>query len=78
MLARFPTAWEFGGRRLALCGSIDRPIVIAGAWGRPGVCGYGDRTGEPLWENCDLTRSDMIAPAGDGGSAHRHLGVTRT
>ncbi len=69
LFARFKTVWEFGGRRLALCGSAGRPIVVAGAWGSPGVSGYDGRSGEVLWERRDLTRSGRIAPAGDGSLA---------
>jgi hypothetical protein len=66
LIARFDTAWEFGGRRLALCGTSDRPIVVAGAWGRPGVRAHHGQTGQVLWERTDITGSDRIAPAGDG------------
>ncbi len=36
--AEFNTVYDFGGRRLALVPG-ERPVVVAGAWARHGVCG---------------------------------------
>ena len=56
----------FGGR-LALADIEDSPIVIAGAWGVPGVRAYDPSTGDVLWERRDLVRSGPILAGGHRG-----------
>lgn len=61
MLAEFDTVLDFGGDRLALCGS-DVPIVVAGAWARHGVCAY-DQDGTRIWQRKDLKKVQQLSPA---------------
>jgi hypothetical protein len=56
----------FGGR-LALADLEESPIVVAGAWGVPGVRAHDPSTGAVLWERRDLVRSGPILAGGDGG-----------
>ncbi|WP_432542915.1 WD40 repeat domain-containing protein [Kineococcus sp. SYSU DK002] len=53
--ATFETVYDFGGRRVALVPG-ERPVVVAGAYTRHGVCGY-DLSGERLWQ--DRSRSNV-------------------
>ncbi len=62
------TILNFGGRRLALCTTSDRMVVVAGAWERHGICGYDASTGERLWQRRDLKRVQSLSPAGDGSA----------
>lgn len=53
--ATFETVHDFGGRRVTLVPG-ERPVVVAGAYTRHGVCGY-DLSGERLWQ--DRSRSNV-------------------
>ena len=70
-LAKVATVLDFGGRRLALCGSTEEPIIIAGAWERHGVCGYS-ADGTLLWQRRDLKRPQVLTPAGGGALVAVH------
>lgn len=65
--AQFDTILDFGGRRLALCVSQERTVVVAGAWERHGICGYDGRTGERLWQRKDLKKVQALSPV-DGNA----------
>ena len=63
LLAAFDTILDFGGRRLALCGT-DWPIVVACAW-QGGVRGYeGD--GTQLWQRPEVRQPQRITPLAGG------------
>ena len=62
--ATFETVFDFGGRRLALVPG-QRPVVVAGAWARHGVCGY-DLTGERLWQDRSRTNVQIITALAGG------------
>jgi Anaphase-promoting complex subunit 4 WD40 domain len=64
-LGDFSTVLDFGGRRLALCAHDSDPIVIAGAWERHGICGYG-LNGEQFWQRKDLKKVQRLSWAGNG------------
>lgn len=67
--ARFDTILDFGGRRLALCASQHRTVVVAGAWERHGICGYDASTGERLWQRNDLKKVQSLSPTDSAGVA---------
>ncbi len=62
--AEFNTVYDFGGRRLALVPG-ERPVVVAGAWARHGVCGYGV-TGERLWQDRSRTNVHIVTALAGG------------
>lgn len=64
LTAELDTVLDFGGQRLALCGS-EKPIVVAGAWERYGICGYAP-DGTRLWQRKDLRQPQHISPAAEG------------
>jgi Anaphase-promoting complex subunit 4 WD40 domain len=64
-LGDLDTVLDFGGERLALCAHGSDPIVIAGAWERDGICGYG-LSGEQLWQRKDLRKVQRLSWAGNG------------
>ncbi|HYP24181.1 MAG TPA: hypothetical protein VEV43_11455 [Actinomycetota bacterium] len=67
LLGSFASIFERGGRRLAVVDG-DPPVVVAGAWDRYGVAGYGI-DGELVWERRDLKKSQQLHPVGKGGVA---------
>jgi hypothetical protein len=79
-IVAFDTALSPFGGRLAVADAVDRPIVIAGAWGVPGVRGHEATTGEILWERRDVVRSGPVTSSVAGpnvavGSAYGPLTV---
>ena len=72
LTAELDTVLDFGGQRLALCGSAT-PIVVAGAWERHGVCGYA-LDGTRLWQRKDLRQPQHISPAAGGALVVAGLG----
>jgi hypothetical protein len=62
--ATFETVFEFGGQRLALV-TGERPVVVAGAWARHGVCGY-DLTGNLLWQDRSRTAVQVVTALARG------------
>jgi hypothetical protein len=67
LAAELETVLDFGGQRLALCGS-ETPLVVAGAWERHGICGYAP-DGTQLWQRKDLRQPQHISPAAGGALA---------
>jgi hypothetical protein len=65
LVADLDTILDFGGRRLALCGTDDEPVVVAGAWERHGICAYSP-DGTRLWQRKDLRKPQDISPAAGG------------
>jgi hypothetical protein len=64
LTAELDTILDFGGQRLALCGT-ETPIIVAGAWERHGICGYAP-DGTQLWQRKDLRQPQHISPAAGG------------
>ena len=64
LTAELETVLDFGGQRLALCGS-ETPIVVAAAWERHGICGYAP-DGTRLWQRKDLRQPQHISPVAGG------------
>jgi outer membrane protein assembly factor BamB len=64
-VSELDTVLDFGGIRLALCGTDSAPIIVAGAWERHGVCAYA-ADGTLLWQRKDLRQPQHIAPASGG------------
>src|SRR5687768_10221827 len=64
-VAELDTVLDFGGERLALCGSEDEPVVVAGAWSSSGVAGYA-ADGAALWQRRDLKQVQTLSPAAGG------------
>lgn len=62
--ATFETVYDFGGRRVALVPG-ERPVVVAGAYTRHGVCGY-DLSGERLWQDRSRTNVQILAALAGG------------
>ena len=74
--ATFETVYDFGGRRLALVPG-ERPVVVAGAYTRHGVCGY-DLTGKRLWQDRSRTNVQILtALAGGRVAVSCNRGPTR-
>ena len=67
LLGEFDTVLDYGGRRLALCGTLQRPIVVAGAYQQHGICGYDGLSGTQLWQRKDLKKIQTVVPL-EGGS----------
>jgi hypothetical protein len=67
LVAELETILDFGGQRLALCGS-ETPLVVAGAWGRHGIRAYGV-DGRELWQRKDLRQPQQISAAARGALA---------
>jgi hypothetical protein len=57
-VAAFDTVLDGGGRRLALA-HVPDPVVVAGAWVRHGVRGYG-LDGSDLWRNRSRTNVQTL------------------
>jgi hypothetical protein len=55
LMSSFETVLDPGGRRLALLAE-DRPIVVAGAYHRHGICAYDALSGDRLWQRKELKR----------------------
>ena len=64
LIAELDTVLDFGGQRLALCGT-EAPIIVAGAWERHGICGYAPN-GTRLWQRKDLRQPQYISATADG------------
>jgi hypothetical protein len=64
LTAALDTVLDFGGQRLALCGT-ETPIIVAGAWERHGICGYAP-DGTRLWQRKDLRQPQHVSPAAGG------------
>ena len=74
--ATFETVHDFGGRRVALVPG-ERPVVVAGAYTRHGVCGY-DLSGERLWQDRSRTNVQILtALAGGRVAVSYNRGPTR-
>ncbi|MEZ0492403.1 hypothetical protein AB2L28_09140 [Kineococcus sp. TBRC 1896] len=74
--ATFETVYDFGGRRVALVPG-KRPVVVAGAYTRHGVCGY-DLSGERLWQDRSRTNVQVLtALAGGRVAVSCNRGPTR-
>lgn len=74
--ATFETVHDFGGRRVALVPG-ERPVVVAGAYTRHGVCGY-DLSGQRLWQDRSRTNVQVLtALAGGRVAVSCNRGPTR-
>ena len=74
--ATFETVHDFGGRRVALV-TGERPVVVAGAYTRHGVCGY-DLSGKRLWQDRSRTNVQILtALAGGRVAVSCNRGPTR-
>lgn len=74
--ATFETVHDFGGRRVALVPG-ERPVVVAGACTRHGVCGY-DLSGQRLWQDRSRTNVQILtALAGGRVAVSCNRGPTR-
>lgn len=62
--ATFETVYDFGGRRVALVPG-ERPVVVAGAYTRHGVCGY-DLSGKRLWQDRSRTNVQILTALSGG------------
>ncbi len=62
--ATFETVHDFGGRRVAIVPG-ERPVVVAGAYTRHGVCGY-DLSGELLWQDRSRTNVQILTALAGG------------
>ncbi len=63
-IATFETLWDGGGWRGAVVPG-ERPLVVAGAWERHGVCGY-DLSGERLWQDRSRTNVGAVTALAGG------------
>lgn len=63
-LGSLETLWDGGGWRGAVVLG-DRPLVVAGAWERHGVCGY-DLSGERLWQDRSRTNVHTVTALAGG------------
>jgi hypothetical protein len=66
-LSHFVSVASFTGWRLALCTPAERPVVVAGAWERHGVCGYDAATGDRVWQRPEIKRVQQVSSAGNSG-----------
>ncbi|NAZ85091.1 hypothetical protein [Kineococcus indalonis] len=71
-IATLETVWGSGvGWRGALVPG-ERPVVVAGAWERHGVCGY-DLSGERLWQDRSRTNVEAVTALAGGRVVVTHL-----
>jgi hypothetical protein len=64
LVRELDTIVDFGGGRLALCRDGRRRIVVAGAWEREGICGYG--ADGRVWQRKDLRQSHRLVRGQSG------------
>jgi hypothetical protein len=65
--APFETTFDFGGRRLALSDELD--VVVAAAYGAPGLACYCAKTGREQWRRKDLKKVQHVTLSRDGRTA---------
>jgi hypothetical protein len=75
--ATFETVWGSGGGWRGALVTGERPVVVAGAWERHGVCGY-ELSGKRLWQDRSCTNVQTVtALAGGRVAISYNRGPTR-